>query len=88
LGAKQDKVSDLKKPLANELCSIRARANLKAAEQKGEHALCDSCEVKKYAICRATGHAICSKRKDIGWIPVPFSNDECGLYIAKAVQAA
>lgn len=74
-----------KKPLAAELCSIRARANLKHAEKEGKKPLCAGCLVKKFTLCRATGHVICSHRKGTGWTPVPFELAQCGLFIEQSV---
>ena len=76
-----------KKPLPRERCSIIARAAIKQAKKEGKEPLCASCEVQKFTMCPATGHAICSKRKDIGWVPVPFTTAGCGLYLPKEKAA-
>jgi len=77
-----------KKPLSRERCSIIARAAIKQAKKEGKKPLCESCEVQKFTMCPATGHMICSKRKDTGWIPVPFTTPACGLYIKKETASA
>jgi len=72
--------SEPKKPLANEPCAIRARERLKEKKRAGVEPLCGQCAVKNYTVCAATGHVLCSKRKDFGWIPVPFGTEGCGLF--------
>ena len=76
-----------KKPLARAPVCIEARAQIKKAKKEGKKPLCESCEVQKFTTCPATGHAICSKRKDMGWIPVPFTAAACGLYTQKEEAA-
>ncbi len=61
---------------------------MKKAKKEGKSVLCASCKVHKYTVCPATGHAICSKRKDMGWIPAPFTIAACGLYTQKEEAAA
>ena len=77
-----------KKPWPRERCSIIARAAIKQAKKEGKKPLCESCEVQKFTMCPATGHAICSKRKDMGWIQVPFTAASCGLYTQKEEAVA
>lgn len=77
-----------KKPLANELCAIRARNEMKRAKSKGIQPLCASCDAEKYTVCAATGHVICSKLKHIEWRPVPFTQHGCGLYIKRDEAAS
>jgi len=72
-----------KKPWPRERCSIIARAAIKQAKKEGKKPLCESCDVEKCTLCSATGHVICTKRKDVGWIPVPFTVAACGLYTEK-----
>lgn len=71
------------KPLATEPCAIAARAAIKEARKKKQEPLCGGCDVNNFSICNATGHVLCSRRKAIGWIPVPFNAKGCGLYAAK-----
>ena len=77
-----------KKPWPREQCSIVARATIKQAKKEGKQPLCESCGAHKFTICPATGHAICSRRKEMGWIPVPFTTVGCGLYTAKETAPA
>jgi len=56
---------------------------MKKAKKEGKKPLCESCDVEKCTMCSATGHVICTKRKDMGWIPVPFNIAACGLYTEK-----
>jgi len=72
-----------KKPWPRERCAIIARAAIKQAKKEGKSPLCESCAVEKCTVCPATGHVICSKRKYLGWIPVPFNVVACGLYTEK-----
>jgi hypothetical protein len=73
------------KPLPRELASITAVARAKKAKKEGVPPLCGSCSVKKHTICPNTGHVICSKRKDTGWVPIPFTAAACGLFISAEV---
>lgn len=84
MGKKEDNnSSELKKPLASEVCSIKARERAKQAKKAGIPPLCESCSANKHTVCSATGHVICSPRKETGWVPIPFSPEECGLHTAK-----
>ena len=76
------------KPLARAPICAEARAKMKKAKKEGKPLLCDSCQVEEYVVCPATGHAICTKRKEFGWMPAPFTIAACGLYTQKEEAAA
>ena len=76
------------KPLARAPICAAARATMKKAKKEGKSVLCDSCQVDEYVVCPATGHVICTKRKDFGWMPAPFGAAACGLYVRKEKETA